>query len=189
MSTETSHGDSFSLSGADHPGLQLTNKQFDGDNFTGWSRSARMAFGARLKLGFIDGSCAKPDASSDDLHKWLRCHYMVRCWLLNSIVPTIAESLMYVSSAKELWSELAERFREAQGPLIYQLNHDLVLLSQGNDLVSIYYLRMKKYWDELQEVDELPRCVCEAAKNYTCNLHKKILNLDSRNKLFQFLMV
>jgi len=31
MSTETSHGDSFSLSGADHPGLQLTNKQFDGD--------------------------------------------------------------------------------------------------------------------------------------------------------------
>ena len=138
-------GDSFSLTGADHPGLQITNKQFDGDNFTGWSKSVRMALGARLKLGFIDGSCTKPDANSDNLQKWLRCDYMVRCWLLNSVVPTIAESLMCVPSAKELWTELDERFGEAQGPLIYQLNRDLVLLSQGNDPVSMYYSRMKKY--------------------------------------------
>jgi len=38
------------------------------------------------------------------------------------MVPTIAESLMYDPSAKEIWSELDERFGEAQGPLIYQLN-------------------------------------------------------------------
>ena len=149
MTSETLHEDPFLLSGADHPGLQLTNKLFDGENFPGWSRFARMALGARLKLGFIDGSCSKPDASSINLQKWLRCDYMVRCWFLNSIVPTIAESLMYVSSAKELWSELAERFGEAQGPLIYQLNRDLVMLSQGNEPVSIYYSKMKKYWDEL----------------------------------------
>jgi len=61
-----------------------------------------------LKIGTNDGSCATPDASSDDLQKWLQCDYMVQCWLLNYIVPTVAESLMYVSSAKELWSELAE---------------------------------------------------------------------------------
>ena len=105
--------DPFLLTGADHPGLQLTNKQFDGDNFTSWSRSARMALGVRLKLGFIDGSCTKPDAGSENLQKWLRCDYMVRCWLLNSMVPTIAESLMCVPSAKELWSKMAERFGEA----------------------------------------------------------------------------
>ena len=108
--------DPFLLTGADHSGLQLTNKPFDGDNFTGWSRSARMALGARLKLGFIDGSCTKPNASSKNLQKWLRYDYMVRCWLLNSMVSTIADSLMYVPSAKQLWSELAERFGEAQGP-------------------------------------------------------------------------
>ena len=43
------NSDPFLLTGVDHPGLQLTNKQFDGDNFTGWSRSARIALGARLK--------------------------------------------------------------------------------------------------------------------------------------------
>lgn len=104
------------------------------------------------------------------------------------MVPTIAESLMYVPSAKELRSELAERFGEAQGPLIYQLNRDLILLSQGNDPVSMYYSKMKKHWDELQEIDEFPRCFCVAAKACTCDLHKKILDLESRNKLFQFLM-
>jgi len=48
----TTDSDPFLLSGADHPGLQLTNKQFDGDNFTGWSKSARMTLGARFKIGF-----------------------------------------------------------------------------------------------------------------------------------------
>jgi len=71
MATEVPNGDLFSLTGTDHPGLQLTSKQFGGDNFTGWSRSARMALGARLKLGFIDGSCNKPDANSENLQKWL----------------------------------------------------------------------------------------------------------------------
>jgi len=184
MATEVPNGDMFSLTGTDHLGLQLTNKQFDGDNFTSWSRSARMALGAWLKLGFIDGSCNKPDANSENLQKWLRCDYMVRCWLLNSMVPTIAESLMYVPLAKELWSELDERFGEAQGPLIYQLNRDLVLLSQGNDPVSIYNSRMKKYWDELQGIDGIPKCTCAAAKTCTYNLHKKFLDLESRNKLF-----
>lgn len=47
---------------------------------------------------------------------------------------------------------------------------------------------MKKYWDELQEIDGIPKCTCAAAKTCTCNLHKKILDLESRNKLFQFLM-
>ena len=47
---------------------------------------------------------------------------------------------------------------------------------------------MKKLWDELQERDEFPRCVCAATKACTCDLHKKISVLESRNKLFQFLM-
>lgn len=95
MSAIVFEGDPLSLSRSDHPGLQLTNKQFDGECFGGWCRSARMALGARSKLGFVDGPCSKPAEGSTDLQKWLRCDFMVRCWILNSIVPQIAESLMY----------------------------------------------------------------------------------------------
>lgn len=149
---------------------------------------ARMALGARSKLRFVDGSCSKPAEGSTDLQKWLSCDFMVRCWILNSIVPQVAESLMFAQSVQELWKELIERFGEAYQPLVYQLNHDSTLLAQENDPVSIYFSKLKKIWDELQELEEFPKCTCAASKSYTRNLIKKIQDMDSRNKLFQFLM-
>ena len=58
------HGDPLSLCGSDHPGSMPTNKPFNGDNYVGWNNSVRMTLGAKLKLGFVNGSCAKPDATS-----------------------------------------------------------------------------------------------------------------------------
>jgi len=86
----------------------LTSKQFNGMNYPSWSKSARMALGAKSKLGFIDGSIDKPAEGTIELQKWLRCDYMVRCWILNSLAPEISDSFMYVQSAKSLWEELAE---------------------------------------------------------------------------------
>ena len=101
------HGDPLSLCGPDHPRSILPNKPFNGENYVGWTNSVRIALEAKLKLEFVDGSCAKPDATSTDLQRWIRCDYMVRCWLLNFIVPEITECHVYVQSAKELWDELA----------------------------------------------------------------------------------
>ncbi|GJU19868.1 reverse transcriptase domain-containing protein [Tanacetum coccineum] len=38
----------------------------------GWNRNVRMALGAKLKLGFIDGSCPKPGAEDANLQRWIR---------------------------------------------------------------------------------------------------------------------
>ncbi|GKB12380.1 copia protein [Tanacetum coccineum] len=53
--------DPLYVASSDHPGMVLTNTPFNGSNFHGYSRNVRMALGAKLKLGFIDGSCVKPD--------------------------------------------------------------------------------------------------------------------------------
>ncbi|GKB09392.1 uncharacterized mitochondrial protein-like protein [Tanacetum coccineum] len=53
--------DPLYIASSDHPGIVLTNTPFNGSNFHGWSRNVRMALGAKLKLGFTDGSCVKPD--------------------------------------------------------------------------------------------------------------------------------
>ena len=74
----------------------------------------------------------------------MTCDYMVRCWILNSLIPEIFECFMYAKFAKELWDELAERFGEANGPLIYQLHRDLTLFVQDNDSVSVYFSKMKR---------------------------------------------
>ena len=113
---------------------------------------------------------------------------MVQCWILNSLGPEISDSFMYVQSAKSLWEELAERFSEANGPLIYQLHRNLTLLSQENEPLSLYFSKLKKLWDELQDVDAIPVCSCGALKGCKCSLMKKLQEKDSRNKLIQFLI-
>jgi len=165
---------SYYLSNSDHPGMILTNKQFNGGNYVNWSNTVRMGLGAKLKLGFIDGTQPKPGDDSPDLQNWLTCDYMVRCWQLNSLTPEISKCFMYAKYAKELWDELAERFGEANGPLIYQLHRELTLLMQDNDPVSVYFSKMKKIWDELQDLDGLPQCTCGIMTKCTCNLGKKL---------------
>nr|GEW19081.1 hypothetical protein [Tanacetum cinerariifolium] len=89
-----------------------------------------MELGAKLKLGFIDGSCPKPGIGDVELQRWIRCDYMVRmdkidvelqrwircdymvtCWILNLMVTEFSDAFLYAQSASELWKEIAERYR------------------------------------------------------------------------------
>ncbi|GJT84348.1 NSP-interacting kinase 1-like protein [Tanacetum coccineum] len=47
--------DPLHIASSDHPGMMLTNTLFNEGNFLGWSRTIKMALGAKLKLRFIDG--------------------------------------------------------------------------------------------------------------------------------------
>ncbi|GJZ29196.1 putative RNA-directed DNA polymerase, eukaryota, reverse transcriptase zinc-binding domain protein [Tanacetum coccineum] len=108
--------------------MVLTNTPFNGSNFHGWSRNVKMALGAKLKLGFIDGSCLKPDVGDAELQ---RCDYMVTCLILNSMVTELSDAFLYAHSACELWKEIAERYGQSNGPLVYQLERELCKISQG----------------------------------------------------------
>nr|GFB69985.1 hypothetical protein [Tanacetum cinerariifolium] len=69
----------------------------------------KMTLGAKLKLGFIDGSSPKPAVIHNDYQRWVRCDYMVTCLILNSMVAELSESFLYAQSASNLWKELEER--------------------------------------------------------------------------------
>nr|GEV29291.1 reverse transcriptase, RNA-dependent DNA polymerase [Tanacetum cinerariifolium] len=70
---------------SDHHGMVLTNTPFNGSSFLGWSRTIKMALGAKLKLGFINGTYVNPISEGKNLQRWIRCNYMVTCWILNSM--------------------------------------------------------------------------------------------------------
>jgi len=105
--------------------LQLINLKLTGPNFQRWSKSVKIALRTKGKLGFLDGSCVKPAANSAQLNQWIRCDSMVLSWLLNSMMPELAEAFLYVDSTQELWSELTERFGDSNGPLLYQLQKEI----------------------------------------------------------------
>nr|GEY03687.1 hypothetical protein [Tanacetum cinerariifolium] len=83
--------------------LLLGGAPISWNNFHRWSRNIKMALGVKLKLGFIDGSCVKPASDHDDLQRWIRCDYMVTCWILNSMVTELSDAFLYAQSACELW--------------------------------------------------------------------------------------
>lgn len=80
---------SLSVTGQDQPGSRLINVPFDGTNFQRWSRSIKIALAAKVKLGFINGSCKKPAETDSTYEQWIRADYMVLSWILNSMLPEI----------------------------------------------------------------------------------------------------
>ncbi|KAL0299468.1 UNVERIFIED_CONTAM: Retrovirus-related Pol polyprotein from transposon RE1 [Sesamum radiatum] len=119
------------LHGGDHPGMSLVSVPLDGSNYLSWSRSVKLALGAKQKLGFIDGTCGKPTENKAELEQWQRVDCMVVSWLLNSISKDIAEAFLYTTSAQDLWEELATRFGESNGPMLYDIQKLIASLVQG----------------------------------------------------------
>lgn len=97
----------------------LGNIMLDGNNYLKWSRSVRIALGAKDKLAFLDGKHPKPLQGPDEIQKWTRCDYMVRSWLLATMKPEIVSSLVTMQSTKKLWEEIVERYGQTNAPQLF----------------------------------------------------------------------
>lgn len=74
--------DPLFLSGSDNPSMTIDNIMFNGMNYVVWNRLTRIGLGAKLTLGFIDGTLLKPNESSSEYVRWCRCDDMIKCWIL-----------------------------------------------------------------------------------------------------------
>lgn len=70
--------DPLILSSSNNLNMCLCNIMFNGSKFLAWNPSVKMTYGAKLKLGFIDGSIPKPSDNSPNFVKWNRCDCIVR---------------------------------------------------------------------------------------------------------------
>lgn len=105
---------------------------------------------------------------------------MVISWLLHSVTNDIAESVVYCQSASAIWDELEQRFGQASGARIFQVQRELCQISQGSISVSSYFTKIKRFWDEYGALIKIPTCNCGAGK--------EIVALLQSQKLMQFLM-
>nr|XP_043611789.1 uncharacterized protein LOC122583453 [Erigeron canadensis] len=180
--------DPLHVASSDHPGMALTTIAFNGSNFHGWSRTVKMALGAKLKLGFITSTCKKSENDEEKLQKWTRCDYMVTCWILSSMVTELSEAFLYATSAFELWKEINERYGQSNGPLIYHLERELSSINQGSLSIATYFNKLKNCWDELHNLNDIPSCTCGKMAECTCKLVEMFLAIENRSRLVQFLM-
>ncbi|XP_074314573.1 uncharacterized protein LOC141649792 [Silene latifolia] len=180
--------DPLYISTSDQPSLRLTETKFNGEHFLQWKREIYQALLAKNKEGFIDGSLRITDKKDKKFHHWNRCDLLVRRWITNSMEPSIAETVKYASSAKELWSEILERYGQTNGIEIYQLKKDLCQISQDNTSLVEYYSKLKTAWEDLDAINPIPYCSCGALDVCTCQLLKRIVDRETNSKLIHFLM-
>ena len=171
----------FFLHHADSPGAMIVSKQLNGENYNTWKREMMMALSAKNKLSFVDGTLPRPPNLYDSQGlAWTRCNNMVLSWLLNSVSTEIANSIIYIDDASEIWNDLQDRFSQHNGPQIFQLKKSIASLCQENNSVSTYFTTMKGLWDELANHQPLPECTCGALKT--------VMSYHHQQHVYQFLM-
>lgn len=100
----------FTLLFNESPSAILVKPPLDQSNYSSWSRSMTMALEVRNKLGIVDGTVQIPAGTDPQYQLWRRCDIMVRSWILKAISSLIAQSVLHVETAKDLWRELKRRF-------------------------------------------------------------------------------
>ncbi|RVX07423.1 hypothetical protein CK203_022506 [Vitis vinifera] len=67
-----------------------------------------LALNSKNKLGFVNGSIKAPSEEIDPegYATWSRCNDTVHSWIVNTLNPEIADSVIYYSTAHEVWEDL-----------------------------------------------------------------------------------
>ncbi|XP_042967436.1 uncharacterized protein LOC122300654 [Carya illinoinensis] len=146
-----------------------------GDNFPKWEKAMTRALHAKNKLSFVDGSLPTPDPSSPEYNQWNQTKDMVLTWILNSISPSLANSLEYHTNPRDVWVDLQSRFSHGNNARLYHLKRALSSLHQNTNSIHDYYNQIKQIWDELSHLQD------------TTNLKDMQKQADDE-RVFQFLL-
>ncbi|KAH9725530.1 protein kinase domain-containing protein [Citrus sinensis] len=172
------HTSPYYLHPSDNPGTVLVSQLLTGDNYPTWRRAIRMALSAKNKMGFVNGTILKPEGP--EAAEWERCNDMVLSWLLNSISPDIANSVIYADTAKEVWDDLYNHFSQGNLARIFQIKRAICTLLQEQSSINVYYTKLKTLWDELASYTSIPNCSCGSLK--------EIQEYQQQERVYQFLM-
>ncbi|XP_056685439.1 uncharacterized protein [Spinacia oleracea] len=157
----------YFLSNNDVNVSKLVSIVFDGKCFNDWKRSMVIALSARNKLCFVDGS-------------------LMISWILASLEPSIARSVLYLKTAREIWLDLEDRLCQSSGSQLFSIQLKLYNLNQDDDEeISSFFTKIKLMWDQLDGLDPLTSCSCTSC---CCTLIQKLLKSQQNQRLIQFLM-
>ena len=66
-----------------------------------------------------------------------------------------------------------------------QLSREIADLHQGEISITDFFTQLKVLWDQLQNNSPSPSCSCGKC---TCNVNKRLIDLQSRESVMKFLM-
>lgn len=171
---------------ADHAGISLVSEKLTGlGNFNSWRRSMLLALGARNKAVFVTGSFPDLDENHPDYGSWSRCNNIVCTWIVNAVDKPIAKSIMYLTTARQMWEDIHDQFKQSDGPRTAEIKQQIYAEVQGSQSVSEYYTKLKQLWVELKNHEDPYTCCCG---HLNCASHKLLAKRDEQDRVLKFLM-
>lgn len=150
-----------------------------------WRRSFEIQLSAKRKLGFVDGSVSRNAADAVEANQWDTCNNMVISWIHFNISDNIKSSVLFISSAYDIWKQLEKRFSLTNGSRKYKLNKDLFNLRQNGMKVSDYLTCLSGLWEEIDSMNILPTVAATTPE--IIKLLNTIDTIKEEARLFQFL--
>jgi len=82
------------------------------------------------------------------------------------VSPSIAQSIVFMENACDVWSDLKERFSQGDFVRISELMQEIYPLQQESKTVTAFYSELKILWEELEIYMHVPNCVCRIRCSY-----------------------
>ncbi|XP_074374804.1 uncharacterized protein LOC141715228 [Apium graveolens] len=105
---------------------QLVSTKFSGAGFNNLKRSMMLTLSTKNKLGFVNGTVPVPASNSAEYKYWQRCNNLVISWILFNLEEHIGKSLLFLSTAREIWKDMENRFGYASMAQVYSLEQQLL---------------------------------------------------------------
>ncbi|XP_019179614.1 PREDICTED: uncharacterized protein LOC109174838 [Ipomoea nil] len=100
----------YFLNTNENPSTILVNPPLMGSsNYASWCISMRIALEVKNKWCLIDGSLPAPSRDHNRYAAWRRCSLMVCSWIFRSVHSLIAQSIMHLDKATDVWEDLRNR--------------------------------------------------------------------------------
>ena len=132
----------------------------------------RHALPSKNKHKFIDDTLPAPKPGTSPQETWERCNMMVISWVTRTLSGKIAQSVVYIEDARELWEDLREPFSKGDLFKISDLLQEIHSMRQGERTLTEFYTDLKILWEELEALRPTPDCECKI--KCTCALTKHI---------------
>lgn len=95
---------------SDNPlSISVTKLQGAGD-YRSWKRSMEIQLSSKRKLGFVNGTEVRNTTDLTEAAQWDTCNSMVTSWIHNNIFESIKKSVLFITTASEVGSNLRNVF-------------------------------------------------------------------------------
>jgi hypothetical protein len=138
----------FFVHPGDGPSSVTVTPVLNGSNYHSWARAMRRALGAKMKLEFVDGTIPPVLDEFDPTYRsFNRCNMLVLSWILNSVSPSISQSIIFMDNAIDVWNDLKERFSQGDLVRVSELMQEIYALQQDSKSVTTFYSELKILWE------------------------------------------